>query len=134
MKAKITHVTVFVKDQESALRFYTEKLGFEVASDITLPEGFRWLTVAPTAGDVELILFPIGSDAGMSDELTAALKTTLASGNCDPCVFTVPDCAELHSELVGRGVAVQREPHEKFYGIEANYFDDSGNVLTFCQT
>jgi catechol 2,3-dioxygenase-like lactoylglutathione lyase family enzyme len=43
---KLSHVNVFVEDQDRAKAFYTEKLGFEVRSDATL-DGFRWLTVGP---------------------------------------------------------------------------------------
>src|SRR5262245_17426466 len=48
MITKLSHVTVFVEDEDRAKEFYTEQLGFEVRSDATL-EGFRWLTVGPKA-------------------------------------------------------------------------------------
>lgn len=46
MLKKLSHVNVFVEDQDRAKVFYTEKLGFEVRSDATM-DGFRWLTVGP---------------------------------------------------------------------------------------
>src|SRR6266571_1730864 len=46
MIKKLSHVNVFVEDQDRAKAFYTEKLGFEVRSDATM-DGFRWLTVGP---------------------------------------------------------------------------------------
>jgi len=133
MNVKTSHVTVFVNNQEEALDFYTTKLGFDIAADVKTPDGFRWLTVAPASGDVELVLFPIGPQVGMSDELTAALKVVMASGYCGPCIFTVQNCAETHAELVAKGVTVQQEPHEEFYGVQASYLDNSGNVLTLVQ-
>ena len=59
---QLTHVNVWVHDQDEALAFYTEKLGFEVRDDVTLPEmdGFRWLTVGPAGQeDVALTLMAI---------------------------------------------------------------------------
>ena len=48
---KITNAQLWVQDQEEALAFYTEKVGMEIAADVTLPElgGFRWLAVSPLA-------------------------------------------------------------------------------------
>src|SRR5947208_15702963 len=46
MIKKLSHVNVFVEDQDRAKEFYTEKLGFEVRSDATM-DGFRWRTVGP---------------------------------------------------------------------------------------
>jgi catechol 2,3-dioxygenase-like lactoylglutathione lyase family enzyme len=46
---KITNAQLWVQDQEEALAFYTEKVGMEIAADVTLPElgDFRWLAVSP---------------------------------------------------------------------------------------
>ena len=48
---KLATTQIWVHDQDEALAFYTEKLGFEVREDVTMPEmgNFRWLTVAPPA-------------------------------------------------------------------------------------
>ncbi len=49
MIIKVTHASVWVKDQDEALRFYRDKLGFKVVSDdATSMPGYRWLTVAPS--------------------------------------------------------------------------------------
>src|SRR5438128_1216234 len=57
MIEKLTHVPIVVSDQEKALKFYTEVLGFEKRADYQNPGNPRWLTVAPKGTDVELILF-----------------------------------------------------------------------------
>src|SRR5881628_231657 len=57
MIEKLTHVPIVVSDQEKALKFYTEVLGFEKRADYRNPGNPRWLTVAPKGTDVELILF-----------------------------------------------------------------------------
>ena len=49
-------VTVWVLDQDSARRYYTGRLGFEVTADLELGNGMRWLTVRPPAGAQELLL------------------------------------------------------------------------------
>jgi catechol 2,3-dioxygenase-like lactoylglutathione lyase family enzyme len=47
MIQKMSHATIYVLDQDVAKDFYVGKLGFEVKVDSSLPNGFRWLTVAP---------------------------------------------------------------------------------------
>jgi len=57
MIQSIAHVTVYVLNQDEALEFYRDKLGFEVGSDFTVDGGFRWLTVfAKAQPDLELVL------------------------------------------------------------------------------
>ena len=61
MTIRIHLTSVFVDDQERALRFYTDVLGFEPRSDVPLGNGDRWLTVAPRDQQgVELLLEPDG--------------------------------------------------------------------------
>src|SRR2546423_13792548 len=57
MIEKLTHVPIVVSDQEKALKFYTEVLGFEKRADYQNPGNPRWLTVAPKGTDVQMILF-----------------------------------------------------------------------------
>ena len=57
MIQSIAHVTVYVLNQDEALDFYQNKLGFEVGTDMTVDGGFRWLTVfAKAQPDLELVL------------------------------------------------------------------------------
>ena len=66
---KLTHTTIWVLDQDEALDFYTQKLGFEVNTDATMDD-FRWLTVSPPGQpDHELILLEPGPP--MMDEESA---------------------------------------------------------------
>ena len=65
---KIATTQLWVHDQDEALAFYTEKLGFEVRSDVTLPEmgDFRWLTVGPAGQeDIAIVLMAIPGAAGV---------------------------------------------------------------------
>ena len=61
MLKQLTHVQVWVHDQDEALAYYTEKLGMELRDDVTLPElgGFRWLTVGVPGQDVSLTLMEV---------------------------------------------------------------------------
>jgi catechol 2,3-dioxygenase-like lactoylglutathione lyase family enzyme len=62
MIQKMSHATIYVLDQNQAKDFYVNKLGFEIKVDHSMPNGFRWLTVAPKGqGDLELILMKVGS-------------------------------------------------------------------------
>src|SRR6266498_4721549 len=55
-RMKLTHAPIVVSDQDKALQFYTEVLGFEKRADYQLPGKPRWLTVAPKGQDLEFIL------------------------------------------------------------------------------
>lgn len=130
MKANLTHATLYVKDQESALDFYVNKLGFEVCSDITIPEGFRWLTVAPrTQVETEVVLFPIGPSGGMSEEVGNAFSKILDSGHMGGLVLHVDDCNATYTELKSRGVEFDSEPTAESYGMQAILKDNSGNRI-----
>ncbi len=58
MITKVTHASIWVKDQDAALKFYRDTLGFKVTADDTSMPGYRWLTVAPQQTDFELVLNP----------------------------------------------------------------------------
>ena len=75
MITKMSHATVYVLNQQEALEFYTNKLGFEVRTDATMEGGFRWLTVGPKdQPDFEIILME-PSPGFMLDEATSALDS-----------------------------------------------------------
>ena len=80
MIEKLSHVTVFVLDQDAALVFYRDKLGFEVRNDNRM-EGFRWLTVGPkTQPGLELILMPIAENPMMPAEVAASSANWSSAG------------------------------------------------------
>ena len=72
---KLATTQLWVHDQDEALAFYTEKLGFEVRSDVTLPEmgNFRWLTVGPAGQeDIAIVLMAIPGAPVFDDETADA--------------------------------------------------------------
>lgn len=132
MISRLSHVTIFVADQERAKRFYTEKLGMEVRTDQTVGE-FRWLTVGPTdQPDLEMVLVQAG--APMHDDATAArIRELLEEGAIGAGVFETDDCRRAYEELSGRGVEFLSPPKDRPYGVEATFRDDSGNWFSLTQ-
>ena len=74
MLKHVTHVGLGVNDQDEALAFWTEKIGFELRNDVTIPQiGLRWLTVGPPKQpDVEIILLPPGGPGTPPDVVEKA--------------------------------------------------------------
>jgi catechol 2,3-dioxygenase-like lactoylglutathione lyase family enzyme len=125
MISKLSHTTVWVLDQDEALDFYTQKLGFEVRVDETM-DGFRWLTVSPPdQPDHELILLEPGGPM-MDEDAARQVKELVAKGALGPGAFETKDCKATYAELSSRGVTFLSEPTERFYGIEATFRDNSG--------
>jgi catechol 2,3-dioxygenase-like lactoylglutathione lyase family enzyme len=130
-----SHLSVWVHDQDEAMAFYTEKLGFEIREDATLDEigGYRWLTVGPPGQPtVNLILSrpgPPGLDADTAEQLLALV----AKGAMGPGIFHTEDCRATCRELEARGVELATQPDERFYGIDATVRDPSGNLWRIVQ-
>jgi catechol 2,3-dioxygenase-like lactoylglutathione lyase family enzyme len=131
---RLSHATIYVLDQEEALKFYRDKLGFEVRMDNSMDNGFRWLTVGPkTQPDLELILMPAQESPMMSAEKVARLRQMIAEGSMGTGVLQVDDCQKTYEELVAKGVEFIYPPTERFYGVEALMKDNSGNWFSMCQ-
>lgn len=134
MIRKQSHASVFVLDQDAALAFYRDKLGFEVRMDMTMEGGFRWLTVGPKGQpDFQLIL--IAPAAGpMFDAATAEqIRALVAKGAFGIGVFETDDCHAMYEALKAKGVQFMSPPTDRFYGIEALVKDDSGNWFSLTQ-
>jgi catechol 2,3-dioxygenase-like lactoylglutathione lyase family enzyme len=132
MIKRISHVTVWVLDQDSAKAFYTDKLGFRVTSDFDMGEGIRWLTATPPEQpDVEFVL--ADCRMGHDPESAEQLRALVAKGALGPGVLATDDCQKTYEELAARGVTFLKEPTEQVYGIEAMFRDDSGNLFSLSQ-
>lgn len=119
------HVTsVFVNDQEQALRFYTEVLGFERRTDVPIGNGDRWLTVgAPGQDSVELLLEPATHPAvGPYRDAVTADGIPLAS-------FAVDDVRTEHERLVAAGVTFTQPPTAMGPVTTAVLDDTCGNLI-----
>ncbi len=130
MLKNLTHVNVWVDDQDEALAFYTEKLGMELRDDVTLPEmdGFRWLTVSPPdQPDVALTLMEIPGPPVFTEETRAQVRELMAKGAAGGLFFTTDDCHKSYEELKARGVEFTGEPEQRPYGIDVGFRDPFGN-------
>jgi catechol 2,3-dioxygenase-like lactoylglutathione lyase family enzyme len=130
MLKQLTHTQVWVRDQDEALAFWTEKLGFELREDVTLPElgNFRWLSVGiPGQDDVAIVLMAIPGPPVFEEETRAQIQSLLAKGASGGLFFAVDDCRTSYEELKARGVEFTQEPTEQPYGIDAGFRDPSGN-------
>ena len=126
MKIRVT--SVFVQDQESALKFYTEKLGFVKKRDIPLENGDRWLTVVSKEEQdgTELLLEPL-SDNHFGPAKTYQ-KALFDVGL--PCTqFSVENVQEEYERLINLGVEFSVEPTEIGTTIFAVFNDTCGNNI-----
>jgi uncharacterized glyoxalase superfamily protein PhnB len=133
---KIANAQLWVHDQEQALAFYTEKLGFEIRADVTLPElgNFRWLTVGPAAQpDIAIVLMAIPGPPVMDVDTAQQVRTLMAKGFAGTIFLTTDDCHAAYQELKGRGVEFVEQPEERPYGIDSAFRDPSGNHIRLTQ-
>jgi predicted enzyme related to lactoylglutathione lyase len=133
---KIATAQLWVNDQEESLAFYTEKVGFEVRVDVTMPElgNFRWLTVGPAGQpDMSVVLMPIPGPPMMDSDTTEQVRSLMAKGYAGTVFLTTEDCRASYEELKGRGVEFVETPEERPYGIDASFRDPSGNNLRLTQ-
>ena len=129
---KLSHATIWVKDQNQALEFYRDKLGFEIKTDATMGE-FRWLTVGPKGQDLELVLMPAAPNPMMDEETLDLLRKLIDKGAMGAGVFSTDDCKKTYEELSAKGVEFRQEPQERPYGVEAIMVDNSGNWFSLTE-
>jgi catechol 2,3-dioxygenase-like lactoylglutathione lyase family enzyme len=136
MITKVSHVAYFVLNQQKDYDFYVTTLGFKVNTDVTMDNGFRWLTVSPPEQpDLEItLLAPLaGNMMGYDDETRNAFRILLEKGALGAGVLYTPDCRATYEELKAKGVQFKGEPKEQFYGIEAIISDGVGNWFSMTQ-
>jgi uncharacterized glyoxalase superfamily protein PhnB len=133
---KIANAQLWVHDQDEALAFYTEKLGFEVRADVTLDEmdGFRWLTVGPSGQeDISITLMAIPGQPVMDEETASQVRDLMAKGFAGTVFLTTDDCQASYEELKARGVEFTEAPEKRPYGIDSGFRDPSGNSFRLTQ-
>ena len=133
---RIANAQLWVHDQDEALDFYTRKLGFEVRSDVTLPEmgNFRWLSVGPAGqDDVSIVLMAIPGPPVMDGPTAEQVRELMGKGFAGTVFLTTEDCQASYDELRARGVEFTEEPTERPYGIDSGFRDPSGNAFRLTQ-
>ena len=117
MITQLKFVSIPVSDQQRALDFYTQRLGFSVFTDQPFGEGMRWIELKLGRSDVKVVLFT-------PKEHEKLIGTTLnISFQCDDVEKTV-------AELRERGVEFAGEPQKFHWGWHAQFKDPDGNVFS----
>ena len=132
MITNVSLVTVYCLDQDKARDFYCDVLGFEPGTDVTMGEGFRWLTVKhPSQPELEVTLMVPGPPLG--EDAAAFMRRQLEKGEMGGLGLRVDDCRKTYDELVAKGVTFLQEPSDRPYGVEAVMRDNTGNWLVLVE-
>jgi catechol 2,3-dioxygenase-like lactoylglutathione lyase family enzyme len=126
MSQSVNVVGLYVRDQDEALAFYVEKLGFQVHTDVRNGD-YRWLTVQHAdQPSFQLGLFIPGPP--MHDPATAqTLQEIVAKGAMPPLVLFVDNCRDAYQRLSKCGVEFTQEPVDRYGQVDAGFRDPSGN-------
>jgi predicted enzyme related to lactoylglutathione lyase len=129
MGLKIKLNSIMVDDQDKALRFYTEVLGFVKCKDFDVGGGFRWITVVAPDGhpDVELVLEPNANPAGRT------FQTALFQQSIPATAFEVEDLEGEHRRLKSLGVVFTMPPTQMKSVSIAVLADTCGNLIQIYQ-
>jgi catechol 2,3-dioxygenase-like lactoylglutathione lyase family enzyme len=134
MIRRMSHATIFVENQEEALAFYRDKLGFRVHTDAKVNDDFRWLTMCTNDDpNFELILLEPKPGMLMDEETSKQMRAIMAKGVLGAGAFNTDDCQGTYEELKAKGVEFISEPAQRPYGIEAVFKDNSGNWFSLTQ-
>ena len=132
----IQSAQLWVHDQNEALDFYVGKLGWEVRSDVTMPEmgDFRWLTVSPRGQeDFSVVLMAIPGPPVMDSETAEQVRSLMAKGFAGAVFLTTDDVDGDFTRLSEAGVEFTSEPTDMPYGRDCGLRDPSGNQLRLTQ-
>ena len=126
MSQNVAVAGIYVHDQDEALSFYVEKLGFTAHTDVRNGD-YRWLTVqCPDQPDFQLGLYR--PQPPTVDEATARdLDAMVAKGAMPPLVLVVADCRASFEAFRARGVEFTQEPVDRYGSVDASFRDPSGN-------
>lgn len=133
---KIASAQLWVTDQDEALAFYTDKIGMEVKSDVTMAElgDFRWLTVGPPGqDDVSIVLMAIPGPPVFEPETSEKIRDLLSRGAASAVFLTTEDAKADYEQLKSRGVEFTDELSERPYGIDCGFRDPAGNSIRLTQ-
>ena len=134
MITKMSHATIWVKNQQEALEFYRDKLGFEVDTDAKMGEDFRWLTMRiKDQPGFEIILMEPKAGMLLDEESAARLLSLLDKGVLGAGVFDTNDIYKTYDELKKRGVEFKEPPSEQSWGTGTVFKDNSGNWFSLSQ-
>jgi catechol 2,3-dioxygenase-like lactoylglutathione lyase family enzyme len=132
MISKVSQVSLLVRDQQEALAWYTEKLGFEVRANDPFPGSpdSRWITVAPPGQtDLEIVLQP--PEWGMEGDAESRAQLI---GKMPGFVLASTDCRKDYEELTAKGVQFTSPPEDLPWGVSALFVDLYGYAHNLVET
>lgn len=133
MISHASHLTLYVLDQDEAYDIYINKLGFREHTNMTLDDGYRWLTVTPPEQpNLEIVLMDPDA-SGLNEAQAKAVRTLLEAHALGNAVFQTEDCQKTYERLSAKGVEFIKPPTQEFYGIEALFRDGCGNWFSLTQ-
>jgi len=119
-------VGVYVDDQDAALAFYVDKLGFKKHTDVRNGD-YRWLTVQhPDQPSFQLGLFVPGPPV-LDANTAKSLRALVAKGAMPPLVMQVDDCRASYEKMKKKGVEFTQEPVDRYGTVDAGFRDPAGN-------
>jgi len=132
MITNVSLVTVFCLDQDATRDFYVNNLGFEPRTDVTMGEGFRWVTIGhPSQPELQVTLMPPGPP--LDPDAAEFVRRQLEKGSMGGLGLKVDDCRKTFEELSAKGVTFLQEPADRPYGVEAVIRDNTGNWLVLVE-
>ena len=132
MMQGVSTVGLYVRDQDEALAFYVDKLGFRVHTDVRNGD-YRWLTVQHPDQPLQLGLLKPGPPVHVP-ATAGAIGEIVPKGAMPPLVLLVDDCRATHARLAERGVEFSQQPVERYGAVDAGFRDPSGNGWKMIQT
>ncbi len=124
MITRIHSSAVYVSNQDAAIAFYVNTLGFKLVSDMPMGEGTRWVTVVPPGAATELALLPIVWYDGQGDPHKSTGIT-----------FAVENIDGMYETLLGQGVKFKDPVSVMPWGDKATWFyDPDGNAFFIVET
>jgi catechol 2,3-dioxygenase-like lactoylglutathione lyase family enzyme len=131
---RLSVATIWVTDQNEALRFYTEKLGFEICNDVTTGD-YCWLTVGlKSQPDIKFQLAALKPGGAFTQEDVDQLAKLVEAGKMGVGPWKTDDCHKTYETFKSRGVEFIQTPTDRPYGIiEAVFKDNSGNIMVLAQ-
>ncbi len=118
MLSAVDKVSLNVRDQDSAKRFWIDTIGFALVQDTPMgedPSSVRWIEARPPDGSVTVILYSPAFDESQLGSLNNVL-------------FTCDDIQRTYEELTARGVEFPDPPTKQFWGWWATFKDNEGNL------
>ncbi|WP_054313695.1 VOC family protein [Mesorhizobium sp. 1M-11] len=123
---RVATVTLVVADYDAAIRWYVDRAGFALTSDVDLGGGKRWVTVEPAGGGARLLL----AKAEGAKQIASIGSQT---GGRVAFFLETDDFARDHATMLARGVEFREAPRHEPYGTVAVFADLYGNLWDLIQ-